>query len=154
MPKKPENFPPKSQRENFSSKDEYSKELKDWKKKKADWEKAYKERANRSCVIKRKEDTSEYIKNYLTELFSNDIPNLAAETLAAISSSALSIPIANYLEKKYNPQINMPQEEEQQLEELIKNIENGQKSIIITNHDTFANIPAILIKIIQVAKKL
>ena len=154
MPKKPENFPPKSQRENFSSKDEYSKELKDWKKKKADWEKAYKERANRSCEIKRKEDTSEYIKNYLTELFSNDIPNLAAETLAAISSSALSIPIANYLEKKYNPQINMPQEEEQQLEELIKNIETGQKSIIITNHDTFANIPAILIKIIQVAKKL
>jgi hypothetical protein len=164
MPEKPKDLPKKPQKKDFSSKNEYDKELKEWNEKKVIYNKDYEKRSNRSYERKRKEDALEYFKKYAPEdvkqvinkFLGFDVSDTTIKALITTASPLIShFIIPHILEFKYNPNIlDMTEGEERELEEVIKNIKKGQKYIIMVNHDTFANIPAVIIKIMKTAQKL
>ena len=156
MPEKPKDLPPKPKKEDFHSKYEYLKEIYKWNKDKVKREIAYKKRLNRSPERKRKEDAKKYLKKYLTDLFYEKSQNkYSSKVKATAAAPILSEWIPSFLEHKYYPDIlQMSQDEELALENMLKDLKKGENFVIMVNHDTFANIPAVIIKIMQKAKEL
>lgn len=83
-------------------------------------------------------------KEWLPEKFLKYLPEWIASQL-----------ITYIMQLRYNPQfISMSQQEEQLLVDCLSKVEKGKSTIIISNHDTFGNLPMIILKLMIVAKKL
>ena len=155
MPEKPKDLPSKPKKEDFNSKYEYLKEVYKWNKDKIKREIAYKKRLNRSPERKRKEDAKKYLKKYLTDLLYKKSQNkYSSKVKATAATPILSEWIPSFLELQYYPELQMSQDEELALENMVKSLKEWKNFIIIVNHDTFANIPAVIIKIMRTASEL
>jgi len=59
------------------------------------------------------------------------------------------------VKRRYNPQFNhMSAEEEQLIQQSLQEVLAGKNTFIVTNHETFGNIPVIIMKYMTVAHKL
>lgn len=150
MPPHPGEFPIKPTREHFSSKSEYVKALADWNKEKINRNKQYKMWKERSCYIKLQDDTSKYIRDLWIR---NRVTNFWIKCIAALPQWFIWKWIPDRVDKEFHPNIlEMSPEEERDLRHMILDLKNWENFFIMLNHETFANIPTTIMKIMQVAR--
>ena len=152
MPPHPWERPTKPQKNNFSSKSEYLEAYSNYTKDLRKRERQYKEWKERSCYTPLLKDTYKYLRQHSAKKYWTQIPSYFIKFLAILWRIISWKAEPDYVATKFHPNIlPVSPKEKRQLRHMIHDLGKGENFFIVVNHCTFANIPAIIFMIRQIA---